>query len=201
MALNGWLEIDVYPINLFPWRETRIEDDRKALLFSGLLGLLFAAITLMFISYHLDREIGVQQARNAYLGDHISRYDSYSQQLKSKQQEFDQLTQQVDVAVDARREARKPSILMNLLSELSSEELYIEKVVLNGAKVEVSGVGKSAMNIARWLAQLKAAPMIMKVKLHFVQNASTVVSHDSHAFFVSFTLSQEEESDRQQTLL
>ena len=90
MALNGWLEIDVYPINLFPWRETRIEDDRKALLFSGLLGLLFAAITLMFISYHLDREIDVQQARNAYLGDHISRYDSYSQQLKSKQQEFDQ---------------------------------------------------------------------------------------------------------------
>ncbi|CAH0541676.1 PilN domain-containing protein [Vibrio marisflavi] len=179
-------------INLLPWRERIAKTNRQQLLVSGLVGVAVALVSLFFASSNLQRQLQIQQSRNSYLTSQIQRFEHSSKNLSIFKNQLKYLNEKNTAYSEFEKQRNLPVLLMNLLSNIASRELYFEKIIASNVQIEISGASVSHNGVASLLDRMKAIPIIREWKVRSVSKSLSVKIKETYSFHISVYLTQGE---------
>ena len=158
-------------INLLPYREER-RKRRKAAFFAGLglAGLVGAGIVVgvYLLLQFLTTE---QQAHNQYIQDEITRLEAQIKDIANLKAEIESLKSRQRAVEDLQTDRNTPVQLLNDLSRLAPEGIYLTAIRQSDKEVTVSGIAQTNERVSEFLRNVSRSsewlekPDLIEVKL------------------------------------
>lgn len=158
-------------INLLPHRAEARRQRQKAFLaalgLAALAGLACAALGGLVLQQATER----QRARNAYLGQAISRLEAQIREVAQLQDEIDQLKARQQAVEKLQAERNLPVRLFDQLLAQTPEGVLLASLRMDGERVQLGGQARSNERISDFLRQLGQpgntlhAPELLEIKL------------------------------------
>lgn len=158
-------------INLLPYREER-RKRRKAAFFAGLglAGLIGAGIVVAayLLLQFLTSE---QQGRNQYIQNEITRLEAQIKDIANLKAEIESLKSRQRAVEDLQTDRNTPVHLLNDLSRLAPEGIYLTAIRQSDKEVTVSGIAQTNERVSEFLRNVSRSsewlekPDLIEVKL------------------------------------
>ncbi|MFG6416218.1 PilN domain-containing protein [Roseateles sp. DC23W] len=158
-------------INLLPYREER-RKRRKAAFFAGmgLAGLIGAGIVVAgyLLLQFLTSE---QQGRNQYIQNEITRLEAQIKDIANLKAEIESLKSRQRAVEDLQTDRNTPVHLLNDLSRLAPEGIYLTAIRQTDKEVTVSGIAQTNERVSEFLRNVSRSsewlekPDLIEVKL------------------------------------
>jgi type IV pilus assembly protein PilN len=158
-------------INLLPYREER-RKRRKAAFFAGLgvAGLIGAGI--VFAGYLLLQYLTTeQQERNQYIQNEIALLEAQIKDIANLRSEIESLKSRQRAVEDLQTDRNTPVQLLNDLSRLAPEGVYLTAIRQADKEVTVNGIAQTNERVSEFLRNISRAsewleqPDLIEVKL------------------------------------
>ena len=176
----------LYHINLLAWRENQREEHRRR--FIGLI--LLGAIAALGVQWGIDKyyqyQQDQQQQRLAYLADYIARLDHRIEAMKIAQQEHSQTLERLKIVEGLQSERNKTTEFMNLMLSVIPEGVHVDKIKMNGHKVEISGIADSTAHLTTMIDNMERSPKLRDVGMHSIVHGKVRFGKEFQTFRVSF---------------
>ena len=158
-------------INLLPYREER-RKRRKAAFFAGLglAALVGAGIVGAFFAL-LQFLTTVQQSHNQYIQGEISRLEAQIKDIADLKAEIEALKSRQRAVEDLQTDRNTPVQLLNDLSRLAPEGVYLTAVRQEGKVVTINGIAQTNERVSEFLRNISRGsewldkPDLIEVKL------------------------------------
>jgi type IV pilus assembly protein PilN len=165
-------------INLLPYREER-RKRRKAAFFAGLgLAGLIGAGVVVAIYLLLQLLTADQQARNTYIQSEISRLEAQIKDIANLKSEIEALKSRQRAVEDLQTDRNTPVHLLNDVSRLAPEGVYLTAIRQDNKTVTLSGIAQTNERVSEFLRNLSRSsewlekPDLIEVKLANVSTNS-----------------------------
>lgn len=156
-------------INLLPWREERREQLRKEFLavLGGVAALAVIVVGLALYTY--DARIDRQQARNAYLQQHIDELNKQVEEIRELKEKRAQLIDRMKVIQGL--QGSRPLIvrIFDSLVRAIPEGVYFTSVERKGDVLTIKGTAESNNRVSSLMRQLDASEWLKEPSLTSVQ--------------------------------
>lgn len=173
-------------INLLPWREQQRAAHQRRFIGLTMLGVICALGIQWGIGLYLTDQALYQQSRLDYLNHYIQKLDTQINALKLTEQEHKALLTRLSVVESLQRQRNTTTQLMNLMPQLIPEGVYIDKLKMQGQKIEVMGIGDSTARLATMLDNLEKSPLLAKVEMHSIVHGKQRFGKAFQTFSLSF---------------
>ena len=165
-------------INLLPYREER-RKRRKAAFFAGLgLAGLVGAGVVVAIYLLLQLLTADQQARHTYIQSEISRLEAQIKDIANLKSEIEALKSRQRAVEDLQTDRNTPVHLLNDVSRLAPEGVYLTAIRQDNKTVTLSGIAQTNERVSEFLRNLSRSsewlekPDLIEVKLANVSTNS-----------------------------
>jgi len=165
-------------INLLPYREER-RKRRKAAFFAGLgVAALAGAGVVGAIYLLLQFLTAEQQSHNQYIQSEISRLEAQIKDIANLKTEIDALKSRQRAVEDLQTDRNTPVHLLNDLSRLAPEGIYLTTIRQDGKVVTISGIAQTNERVSEFLRNVSRSsewldkPDLIEVKLASVTTNS-----------------------------
>lgn len=165
-------------INLLPYREER-RKRRKAAFFAGLgLAGLVGAGVVVAIYLLLQLLTADQQSRNHYLQSEIDRLEAQIKDIANLKSEIEALKSRQRAVEDLQTDRNTPVHLLNDVSRLAPEGVYLTAIRQDNKTVTLSGIAQTNERVSEFLRNLSRSsewlekPDLIEVKLANVSTNS-----------------------------
>ncbi|MUI54897.1 PilN domain-containing protein [Aliivibrio fischeri] len=177
-----------YQINLLPWREKQ-----RARYKQRFIALLCAGVTLSVgiqwgIAQYLEQQVSIQTQRKQSLEKHISWLNNELKDLNDVGKEHEAILTRLDVVEQLQQNRNKTTQLLNILPDIITEGIYLNKVRMHEREVEIKGFSDSNSRLASMLDKLERSSQITSVEMHSIVSGQKIFGHDVSSFEVSFKL-------------
>ena len=177
-----------YQINLLPWRDKKRSRYKRCFFILLCVGLLLSVSIQGSVSYYLSQQKEFQEDRNHSLEDHIAGLNSELNKLNAIDKQHDTILTRLNAVEELQRNRNKTTQLLNLLPDMITEGIYVNKVRMNKRLVEIKGVSDSNVRLASMLDKLERSSYISAVEIHSIVSEVDFFGHDANRFAVSFIL-------------
>ncbi len=175
-------------INLLPWREELLRAKRQRFAVLIATCLCCAVIMQLCLGHYLESRSRAQKQRIGLLNDRLTEVDkqvNQHQQLELQQQTLSAKLQQLR-ALQWQRV--KPVQVMTLLATLTPQEVYLDSIDVQAQQVVVSGVGRTADEVAQLLEKFEQSHLVSNLVMHSIQHNQLRFGSQYQVFRLSFTL-------------
>lgn len=182
----------LHRVNLLPWRDAKRQYHQRrffVLVFSVLiLGGLAQWGAGVFIEYQQNE----QQQRIVFLQAHIASLDYKLSELKRVEQQHESLMTRLKVVEDLQEQRNKTTYLMNLVPTLIPEGVYVDKIKMNGERIELTGISDTTSRLATMLDHLENSKWLSNVEMHSIVHDKARFGQKFQTFNVSFLFQPQE---------
>lgn len=158
-------------INLLPYREERRKRRKKAF-FAGLfLAALIGAGIVLAVYLLLQFLTAEQQTRNQYIQTEISRLETQIKDIANLKSEIEALKSRQRAVEDLQTDRNTPVHLLNDLTRLAPEGVYLTAIRQDNKIVTVSGIAQTNERVSEFLRNVSRGsewlekPDLIEVKL------------------------------------
>lgn len=158
-------------INLLPWREERrAERKREFLVLLGFVALL-AVATVFGAAQFVNGQIEHQNARNAYLKQHIARLDAQVAEIRDLQRKRTQLIERMRIIQEL--QGNRPIIVrvMDQLVRTMPDGVFYTSLSSKEGRISLQGVAESNNRVSSLMRNLDASDWLEKPNLDSVKAA------------------------------
>jgi type IV pilus assembly protein PilN len=177
-------------INLLPHREAKRKARRQQ--FYVLLGLVSVLAGLIwFLGYSaINRQIAVQDEKNAFLKREIASLEKEIDEIKSIKDQTSALLSRKRV-IEALQANRTETVhLFNELAKQVPEGIYLRTLVQTGSKIAISGYAQSNARITTLMNNLDDSPLLEQSTL-VETKAEAVGNRRLNAFSITTVISRQ----------
>jgi type IV pilus assembly protein PilN len=143
-------------VNLLPHRAERRERQKKAFLFSTGMSLLAGATLVFAVWSALQHQITGQRERNEFITAENRKLDLQIREIATLRQEIDALVSRQRAVEDLQADRNQPVYLLDELSRLVPEGIYLRSVRQQDKKVTVVGWAASNERVSEFLRNLQS---------------------------------------------
>ncbi len=186
-----------YQINLLPWREKERLRYKRSFFILLCVGLLLSVSIQGSILFYLSQQKELQETRNHSLENHIEGLNSELKELHEIGNQHDTILTRLNEVEELQRNRNTTTQLLNLLPEMISGGIYLNKVRMNKRLVEITGVSDSNVRLASMLDKLERSSYISSVDIHSIVSEVDVFDHGMSRFEVSFMLLSSYQGERE----
>ncbi len=162
-------------INLLPHREER-RKRRKIAFFTGLGLAAIVGIAVVGAWYLVVQQMtAVQQERNQFLKNEITKLDSQIKDIASLNAEIASLTARQKAVEDLQIDRNLPVHLLNELVKQTPEGIYFTAVKQDGQVIQINGIAQTQERVSEFLRNT-AYNSEWLVKPELVESKATVVT-------------------------
>lgn len=177
-------------INLLPWREKKAEQQKQRYLL-GLLGIALGSLVLVWaISQGLSHFISQQEARNAYLSQHISQLDIDIREIQFINRKRDALAQRMTLIEQLQQSRNTVATIFSELVRLTPEGIRLTYLSRVDNTLLIDGETNSNNRLSTFIRNFNESAYFMSPELSSV-TASTESTQAMSEFRLTISLSQE----------
>lgn len=176
----------LHSINLLPWRDTQRQQHRLRFIGLTVGAVVLAAIIQWSIGAYVEYQQDQQQQRNSFLQAHIASLDFKLRELKKVEQQHEALLTRMKVVEELQAQRNKTTQLMNLIPTLIPEGVYVDKIRMNGHRIELTGISDTTSRLATMLDNLENSSWLSDVEMHSIVHDKPRFGQKFQTFSVSF---------------
>lgn len=177
----------LHKINLLPWRDTQREQHKRRFVSLLVLGVLFAVSLQWLAGSYLSKQNQQQQSRLIYLSAYINQLDQRIHSLKQVEGEHKALLTRLDVVEHLQSQRNKTTQFMNAIPDLVPAGVYVDKIKMNGGRIEMSGISDTTSRLATMLDKLETSPSMTDIEMHSIVHGKARFGKKFQTFNVSFS--------------
>lgn len=182
----------LYPVNLLPWREAQRKAYRQGFLRLVIGGGLLALIGQGLAGQYFAQQQHLQRERLALLKRHVVQLDERLSRLDTIEQEYQVLSTRLTMLETLQQKRNKTTEFMHLLVELIPQGVYIDKIQMQGQKIELDGIGESTARLATMLHNFEQSPQLSEITMHSIVSGKQRLGQSFQSFSVSFLFNTSE---------
>ncbi len=176
----------LHNVNLFPWREEQRVAHQRRFIQLLILGLVLAGIGVWLAGKFVISQQQIQHIRLGLLEQHNRQLDQQLRSLRGVEKEYQALLARLEVVESLQQQRNKTTQLMHLMTEQIPDGVYIDKITLKKATVEVSGISDTTAHLANMLDQLEQSAQVSALTMHSIVAGSQRFNKQFQSFKVSF---------------
>ncbi len=188
----------LHSINLLPWREAQKQAHKRRFVHFLLVGGVFSLALQGAAGWYLDQQAQLQQQRNEFLSQHIVVLDRQILSLQQAEQQYQDLVSRLATVESLQRKRNKTTQFMDLIPELIPEGVYVDKMSMNGHRIEINGISDSTARLASMLDLLENAALISDVEMHSIVSGSYRFNKQFQSFKVLFLFDEPATTDEKE---
>ncbi|HUN92956.1 MAG TPA: PilN domain-containing protein [Burkholderiaceae bacterium] len=142
-------------INLLPHREARRERQKKAFYVMTGLSVLAGAVLVGLVWSILQGYINGQRDRNALIEAENRKLDVQIREIATLKQEIEALRSRQKAVEDLQADRNQPVYLMDELTKLTPEGIYLKSIKQEDRKVSLTGWAASNERVSEFLRNLQ----------------------------------------------
>lgn len=150
------------------------------------LGVLVAIGLQWFGSLYIDHLKTQQKARNQQLQAYVQELDKQLINLKAIEAKHKSILTRLRLVESLQNERNKTTDFMNLMPELVPEDVYVDKMKMNGRDVEIGGISDSTARLATMLDNFENSAWLMNIEMHSIVSGKVVFGKKFQTVKVSF---------------
>lgn len=180
----------LHKVNLLAWRDAQRDKHKRQ--FFGLLclGILFALSLQWLAGSYLNFQSKQQQARLNYLVAYIEQLDQRIDALKQVEGDHKALLTRLEAVEILQSQRNKTTQFMNMIPKLVPEGVYVDKIKMNGDRVEMSGISDTTSRLATMLDNLETSPLLVEIEMHSIVHGKVRFGNTFQTFSVSFSFEE-----------
>ncbi|WP_234495066.1 PilN domain-containing protein [Vibrio maritimus] len=178
-------------INLLPWREEQRNQRRQGLMLMLITATFVGYVSAYFAMVKTEGEVSAQRDRVDYLQTAIQGYRDEIKALSTATKELETLEARLDYVEKLQRQRHQTIAVMNLLPTLIPEQVYVDKVRMEGVSFKLSGIGESTAVLAQMLDRFEQSKVINSVEMHSIVHNRERFGNKFQSFQLSFHLDSE----------
>lgn len=176
----------LHNVNLLPWRDELRERHKKRFLQLVLLGALLAFGLQWVAGNYLQQQFQQQHSRISYLKSYIGQLDKQIHALKKVEQEHKALLTRLSVVEQLQVNRNKTTDFMNAIPLLIPDGVYVDKIKMNGQRIEIAGISDTTSRLATMLDNLEKSAQLKNVEMHSIVHGKVRFGKKFQVFNVSF---------------
>lgn len=176
----------LHNVNLLPWRDELRERHKKRFLQLVLLGALLAFGLQWVAGSYLQQQFQQQHSRISYLKSYIGQLDKQIHALKKVEQEHKALLTRLSVVEQLQVNRNKTTDFMNAIPLLIPDGVYVDKIKMNGQRIEIAGISDTTSRLATMLDNLEKSAQLKNVEMHSIVHGKVRFGKKFQVFNVSF---------------
>ena len=176
----------LHNVNLLPWRDEQRERHKKRFLQLVLLGALLAFGLQWVAGNYLQQQFQQQHSRISYLKSYIGQLDKQIHALKKVEQEHKALLTRLSVVEQLQVNRNKTTDFMNAIPLLIPDGVYVDKIKMNGQRIEIAGISDTTSRLATMLDNLEKSAQLKNVEMHSIVHGKVRFGKKFQVFNVSF---------------
>ncbi|MBB1312276.1 PilN domain-containing protein [Aliivibrio sp. SR45-2] len=177
-----------YEINLLSWRdEKRLKYKQRFIAILVLAVILSVCLQWGFARY-LNHQASLQDSRNNSLTTHVTWLNSELKGLAEIGKQHEAILTRLKVVENLQQNRNKTTQILNLLPEVITEGVYLNKIRMDARSIEMKGFSDSNARLATMLDKLERSTQIVDVEMHSIVSGQTMFGHEMSRFDVSFRL-------------
>ncbi|OCH13296.1 MULTISPECIES: PilN domain-containing protein [unclassified Aliivibrio] len=177
-----------YQINLLPWREQERSKYQRRFISLLCFGVILSVAVQWGAAQYLEQQNAIQVQRNRSLDSHIGWLNDELKELNDIGKQHDSILTRLGVVEELQQNRNTTTQLLNVLPEMITEGIYLNKVRMHKKQVEIKGFSDSNARLASMLDKLEHSPSIASVEMHSIVSGKKIFGHDVSSFDVSFRL-------------
>jgi Tfp pilus assembly protein PilN len=126
-------------INLLATRDVKKTDTMQQQIIIAVLALLFTLGIIAFLHIGITNSIAETTKKNKEVGSKIKKLEAQAKALEAKKKQAKKIQNRKKVIKNLRSERYGPAMVFDELAKVLHEELWIEKLKLNGKNLTISG--------------------------------------------------------------
>lgn len=156
-------------INLLPWREEKVEQQKRQFIF--LISLCAGLTVLLLFSVHflLSYQISFQDKLNDRLRTEITELDSKIFTIAMLQKEKESLLARMNVIQQLQRNRPKIVKLFDTVSRTVPQGLYLTNLTRTGVHLLMEGKAESNTRVSKFMRNIDASTILTYPVLTFIQ--------------------------------
>jgi len=157
-------------INLLPWRqELRKEQQRQ---FLTMMGLTIILVVVAIIAVHLQyaRLIGVQDARNAYLRNHITEVEKQIKEIDELATKKERLLARMEIIQQLQRNRPEIVRLFDELVRIMPEGVHISALKQQARNLQITGIAQSNARVSALMRNIDQSDWLADPTLEVIQS-------------------------------
>ncbi|MDA9557722.1 PilN domain-containing protein [Vibrio sp.] len=188
----------LHDINLLSWREKKKEEHQQRFIGLAAAGVLLAVGMQWGVGTYIDSQASEQTQRIRFLDNHIATLDKRIMDLKNVENDHKALITRLEVVESLQQTRNKTTDFMNALPNLVPPGVYIDKINMDEATVEMSGISDSTSRLATMLKSMESSAELLDVYMHSIVHNKERFGKKFQTFKVSFEFDLEQVNQRHQ---
>ncbi len=180
----------LHKVNLLAWRDAQRDKHKRQFLGIFCLGILLAVFVQWLAGSYLGSQNQQQQARLNYLTAYIDKLDQRISALNMVEGEHKALLTRLEVVETLQAQRNKTTQFMNIIPTLVPEGVYVDKIKMNGARIEMSGISDTTSRLATMLDNLETSPLLVDIEMHSIVHGKVRFGKKFQTFSVSFSFDE-----------
>ena len=158
-------------INLLPHREARRERQKKAFYALTALSLVAGGVLVLLVWSILEGYLANQRDRNTLIETENRKLDVQIREIATLKQEIEALRARQKAVEDLQADRNQPVYLMDELTKLTPEGIYLKSIKQEDRKVNLTGWAASNERVSEYLRNLQnnarylEKPELVEIKL------------------------------------
>ena len=179
-------------INLLPHREARRERQKKSFYALTALSVVAGALLVGLVWSILEGYIGSQSSRNDMIEAENKKLDVQIREIATLKQEIEGLRSRQKAVEDLQADRNQPVYLMDELTKLTPEGIYLKSIKQEDKKVNVTGWAASNERVSEFLRNLQnngrylERPDLVEIKI--AQSSPQGIQRRLFDFSLNFTM-------------
>ena len=157
-------------INLLPWREERRKEQQKQFISVLLLSVFMVALIIVAVHLQVARAIGVQNSRNDFLTNEITKVEAQIKEINNLARERKRLQDRIDIIQQLQRNRPEIVHLFDEISKVLPDGVYLTKLIQNGRALEIHGVAQSNARVSAFMRNLDSSPWLAEPALTIIES-------------------------------
>lgn len=171
-------------INLLPWREERVEQQKQQFIFFISLCAGCAVMILMAVHFLLSYKVGDQDALNDRLRSEIIEVDKKILLIQNLKKEKSSLLARMNVIQQLQRDRPKIVKLLDNISKTVPEGLYLTSLNRTGIQLLIEGKAESNTRVSKFMRNIEASDWLTHPVLNLIQADETEKNNHGIGFYL-----------------
>ncbi len=157
-------------INLLPWREALRKKQQKDFAIQAGLVMALAAVLVFLAHMQIQARIEAQEARNAFLEQHIRKVDEEIKEIRELESTREKLLARMNVIQELQHNRPLSVHLMDQLVRTIPDGVYLDSFTQKGNELTMVGVAQSNARVSAYMRNIEASPWMADPRLEVIEN-------------------------------
>lgn len=176
----------LHEINLLPWRGAQKKQRKQRLLYQFVLAVALSVFCLFFMGFYLEGQVRTQSERLSQLDRYLVNLDAELDELYSIEDEVKMRISRLSYIQEKQRDRSVTTVLINQLSVLIPDGVYIDKMSRQGPIVDLLGISDGSQQLDKLLNRLESSPFFSNVQFNTIGVGSLRINPLLQTFTLTF---------------